>query len=413
MDRRGALLTLATAACASARRVVAPPPAPCVERATRSGLPAAAPDAAGLRRDALATLLERARATGSHGLVILRGGAVVVEEYFGHGARPLCAMSVSKSVTALAIGAMVRGSRTRLDEAMVHVFPAWRTDHRKRKITVQHVLAHTSGLDVTRASFSSGQTIAQAAERAPMHHHPGMDFRYNNAAVDLLAAFVREKTGLHLDDWLHREVFGPVGVRGAWWAKDRAGHPRAAGELFITPLELAKLGQLMLQDGVWEGRRVLPHDWVSRSIAPGQPFRQDCGLLWWLHGARAWSLREELFASWEEAGVPQSVIARVRPLVGRSFASPEALDRARDALLTPDARRELPRWLHPQRVEASRVALAGPVEAYCARGQAGQWVVVAPARGVVAVRMRRESAQDRDGSRPHEYAGFVDDVLAL
>lgn len=409
-----ALLAGALAACASQRPVPAPPaPAPCVERATRSGFPVATPDEAGLHADALRTLLTHARASGSHAVVIVRDGRLAVEEYFGGRPHPICAMSVSKSVAQLAVGVMVREVRANLDERMSRTFRAWRDDRRKDKVTLRHLLTHTSGLDVTRAAWWRGETTEQTLTRAPMHHEPGMDFRYNNAAVDFVSVFVHARMRMHLDDLLQREVFGPIGVRGAHWAKDPAGHPMAAGELFIEPVELAKVGQLMLQDGVWEGRRILPPGWVARSTEPGQPFTESCGLLWWLHAPRRWALRDDLLASWDEAGVPMAVQTRVRPLVGRPFDSADSLTRARDALLTPDQRRELPRALRRQRVESARVTLTGPVDAYYANGWVGQWVVVVPSRRIVAVRMRDASPQDRNDSSAHEYGRFLDDVLAL
>jgi len=411
---RGAALAAALVACASTRPAPpTPQPAPCVERATRGGFPVATPDEAGLRADALRTLLTDARASGSHAVVVVRDGRLAVEEYFGGRPHPICAMSVSKSVAQLAVAVMVREARAGLDERMSRTFRAWRGDRRKDKVTLRHLLTHTSGLDVTRAAWWRAETTERALERAPMHHEPGMDFRYNNAAVDFLSVFVRARMRMHLDDLLQREVFGPIGVRGAHWAKDPGGHPMAAGELFIEPVELAKVGQLMLQDGVWEGRRILPPGWVERSTAPGQPFTESCGLLWWLHAPRRWSLRDDLLASWDEAGVPTALRSRLLPLVGRPFDSAEALARARDALLTPDQRRDLPRALRPQRVEPARVALTGPVDAYYANGWVGQWVVVVPSRRIVAVRMRDASSQDRNDSSPHEYSRFLDDVLAL
>jgi CubicO group peptidase (beta-lactamase class C family) len=413
IDRRAALAALGSAACAAARTAAPPAMPQCPERALRSGLPVTTPEAAGLRAEGVAALVERSRASGSHALVVLHDGAVAVEEYFGRRPHPICAMSASKSVAQLAVAVLVGGAHARLDEPMTRAFPAWRADRRKSKVLLRHLLSHGSGLDVGRADVNAGETIERAAERAPMHHEPGMDFRYNNLAVDCLAPFVRARSGLHLDDLLQREVFGPLGVRGAWWVKDAAGCPRAAGELMIEPVELAKVGQLMLQDGVWEGRRVLPQAWVAQSTAPSQPYHEGCGLLWWLHGPRAWSLREELFASWEEAGVAQDVIARVRPLVGRAFASEDALTRARDARLTPDQRRELRRLLDARRAEPARVALTGAPTAYYAKGWVGQWLVVVPSRRLVAVRMRAVDRHDQRDSRAHEHRGFVDDALAL
>ncbi len=373
--------------------------------------------AVGLNERAISRLRVASKESGSHALVVLEGGKLVIEDYADGRAGPLPAQSVAKSVAALAVGALLRADlKFNLDAPVATLFPEWNKDSRKAKITFRHLMSHTSGLATERADREKGERREVVIVRAPMMHEPGGDYRYNNAAADFLSLVIFKRTGLRLDDFLQREVFGPVGVRGAHWQKDGAGHPLAAGDLFIDPVELAKLGQLILQDGVWEGRRILAPGWISEMTVASQTFNQAYGLFFWRHGRREYTVTPELFSKWESVGVPTSTLDRLRPFLNRPYTDREAFLVARATAVPRDELRIFRKQLEELRVEPFRIGLAGAPTAFYARGYMGQYLVVVPARGLVAVRMREPSEEDEANENelvPHEYRRFVDDVLAL
>ncbi len=384
-------------------------PAPPV---LHSGLEVAGP--AGLDPKALATMMAHAKETGSDAIVILKDGKVAVEEHFTAGKQPIMAMSATKSISALALGAIANEDpEFSLDEPIAPLWPQMHPDAERAKITLRNILSHTTGLSTERAKWFEGESIGDHYWKVPMHTGVGEDFRYNNGAVDFLAVYTYAKTGNRLDDYLQANVFGPIGVRGAFWRKDNWGNPLAAGEISMEPLELAKIGQLMLQDGMWDGKRILAEGWVAQSTKPSQSFNEGCGLLWWLDAKRTVTLTSELLGRYEAAGVPVEIVAKLRPIVDRPFPSGEAIREARNALLSADERKTFASKTASDRIESGRTKLTGPVRAYMALGWIGQQLVVVPSKKLVAVRMRAWTKADAEDSTPHEYPKFPKDVRAL
>jgi CubicO group peptidase (beta-lactamase class C family) len=255
------------------------------------------PDA--LDRPAFERLRKRAAEEHSTALILLHDGKLLHEENpLGKGEldTPSIAMSATKSVVALLIGKLVDQGALSLDEplATTHV-PEWKTGGRET-ISLRHLLNHTSGLDPVRASarafvdnkrvgpFDIEKTGVEAELVTPV----GSKFKYNNQAVDFLSVIVRRlfPDGVRLDDMLQKLIFADLGVVGAFWSKDDRGDPRAAGELMMRPIDLAKIGQLVLDGGSWRGKRILSKGWMDTMLSAGQPLYDGCGLLWWRDGRK-------------------------------------------------------------------------------------------------------------------------------
>src|SRR5262249_36744642 len=112
------------------------------------------------------------------------------------------------------------------------------------------------------------------------------------------------------------------------WMKDLEGTPRAAGELLIRPIDLAKIGQLMLDRGVWKGERIVPEGWIDRSVDAGQPYEADCGLLWWREGAFAKTLSERVVQAWRDEGIASASLTGARALLGKRFPTRDSYSEA-------------------------------------------------------------------------------------
>jgi CubicO group peptidase (beta-lactamase class C family) len=277
-------------------------------------------------------------------------------------------------------------------------------------------MTHTSGLANERARASKGESIEAVIGAEPMAYDPGTDFRYNNGAVDFLSVIVFAKAKLRLDDVLQRDIFGPMGVRGAHWKKDGAGHPMGAGELIIEPIELVKIGQLMLQDGVWDGKRLVPEGWVAECTRPSQSFTERYGMLWWLDAPSSTTITEELLARWKAVGVPDAIIAKVRALVGRSFASQIEIYNAVPKTMTKEEYAALEKVLDDTRVSMGRTKLLGPVRAWRAAGWMGQYMVIVPSAHLVALRMHVVQDRDQENDAAEDrvsYGTFTVDARAL
>ena len=239
--------------------------------------------AVGIDPTVLEKLKAKAEAEGSDAVVIVKDGKLIADWDFGKPRGPIEAMSATKSVVSLAVGKLIdEGKIKSLDQPVADFFPEWKQG-RKRNITVRHLLNHTSGLEdkPTAQEIYASPDFVQFALAADVASDPGTKFFYSNKATNLLAGIVLRASGTPLDEYVARKIFAPLGITGSGWSKDSAGNPHAMAGLQLSAIDFAKIGQLMLDEGVWQGRRILSREWVAESIAEGQPFNPKCGLLWW------------------------------------------------------------------------------------------------------------------------------------
>lgn len=239
---------------------------------------------AGIDRAALDALVDAARAANSDALVVLRDGEVVFESSFGQPIAPIESMSVTKSVVNLALGHLyTEGKITSLDQPVHHYFPEWKQG-RKQAITLRHLLSHTSGLQNVRhtgVEIYPSPDFVRLALAAELSDAPGERFAYNNKALNLIPAITQQLTGKRIDDYLRDGLFKELGITRFTWSLDAAGNAHGMSGLQILPADLAKLGQLMLQKGRWEGRVLIREDWIDESLRPVHANGENAGLLWW------------------------------------------------------------------------------------------------------------------------------------
>lgn len=303
--RAPVLLSVAIWACAARQEPVHVAPQPTSSVAAPIATPVATPvapeplprgsaEAAGLDLGALARLRERAEQTGSDSLVVMVDGVVVVEEYFGEPRGSIEAMSATKSIVALAIGRLIDDGKIASLDAPVHTFfPEW-NQGRKRDITVRHLLQHTSGLQNaphTSVEIYPSLDFVELALAAELEHAPGTAFSYNNKAVNLLAGVVQVASGQRMDRYIGEKIFAPLGITDFGWTLDSAGNPHGMSGLQIHALDLARIGQLVLQRGVYDGRRVVSAEFLDAVTTLDTTRATErlgfCGLLWWLIPASA------------------------------------------------------------------------------------------------------------------------------
>lgn len=360
------------------------------------------PIAEGLDEAALAELLRLARDRNSDALVVLKNGRLVVEEYFGKEPGPIESMSVTKSIVSLAIGHLVdTGAIASIDEPVATFFPEW-DQGKKRDVTLRHVLEHTSGIQAepTTAEIYRSPDFVQLALCADLTDDPGTRFAYNNKAVNLLAGIVRVASRERLDRYVGKYVFAPLGITDFEWLLDKAGNPHVMAGCRIRAVDLAKVGQLMVNEGMWGRERVVSARWVAMSVAPSR-LQGWCGLLWWLVPAwQKFAIDDALVAEWHAAGVPESFTKKLAPLRDRALPSREFYAEL-EKILGADGMDEY----HAMTRGAGRrsaVVTNGPAAGCSANGYLGQYLIVIPEHRLVAVR------QIRRGSHREPEDGFPD-----
>tara|TARA_B100000609_G_scaffold198945_1_gene199941 strand:+ start:7314 stop:8693 length:1380 start_codon:yes stop_codon:yes gene_type:complete len=382
------------------------------------GLPVGTPDSVGLRVDAVRRMVEKARSESSSALVLIKDGKLVVEEYFGKKATPIMAMSVSKSFVSLAIGLLWKQGKIKsLDMKMSDVFKEWRGTP-KKDITLYQMLTHTSGLHHARTlgkRVKGKWVLGHISDglKGRLVSKPGDVFRYNNRAIDLLALFVGRISGKSLDVYLQEHLFSKLGIRSVSWMKDAAGVPRGAGEMSILPVDLAKIGLLMLQKGVWRGQQIVPTSWVKRSWRASKK-SSHCGLLWWRR-ARLYDyiLTENILKQWRVRGVDKVFLAKLKPLLHKRMglvAYRKAINTALGGNKT--ANKQIKMALQ----RGAKFGAMSPKShlMFAAQGWLGQYLVIDTTHKLVGVRMRRAVRDDyRRRPSKHTYRSFIKDMFSL
>ena len=207
--------------------------------------------------------------------------------------------SVTKTVTSIVIGiAMAKGEFPELDTPILKFFSnVQNVDDRKRRITIKHLLTMTSGLEwnedwpyadprndssVMEASFDWVQFTIDR----PMAKEPGSSFQYSSGVTQLLSHIFRTTTGRDIEEYTRTNLFSPLGIDRYFWKRSPTGLIDTEGGLYLETHDLAKLAYLYLKNGAWNGRQVVPSEWVSASIAPSTTVSAEgvkYGFKWWLY----------------------------------------------------------------------------------------------------------------------------------
>lgn len=301
---------------ASSRAELAPPalpdlvPPPAADRPWPEG---EAPEVAPLpepARAAVEAVLDRAfaalddgRGSGTHAVAVVRDARLVAERYRPGYDRwtPILGWSMTKSVTATLLAREIELGRIRSVEEQAPV-PAWRsTGDPRGAITLEHLLRMTSGLaffndyevpwsDSLRMLFVEDDAAGYATAKG-MANVPGTRWAYADGTSNVLARIVLEHAGETPEARLlfpQRELFGPLGMSTAWIGVDAAGTWVGSSLMCASARDWARFGLLYAQDGVWEGRRLLPEGWADFVASPTLPSPGRC------YGAHFWRYDAEL-----------------------------------------------------------------------------------------------------------------------
>ncbi len=212
-----------------------------------------------------------------YGLLIVKNGYLVAEKYFNEGSVEQKAriQSVTKSVASALVGiALDQGCLTSVEQKMLDSFPEVAgqiTDPRKEQITIRQMLQMRAGYpwEETHPDLWEGLMSGhypRLLEEFPLTADPGTEFQYSNLTSNWLGIIVDRACGMHLKPYAEEHLFSPLGMEAGEWGTDWDGHNNGCGDLHLTARDMAKFGQLYLNDGEWEGNQVVPADWVHDSL---------------------------------------------------------------------------------------------------------------------------------------------------
>lgn len=236
------------------------------------------------------------------GLLVVRGGHILFERYTGAAAidRLHNLKSVTKSVLSALVGiALSTGDLGSLDDPLDVFLPELFTsaiDPNKRDITVRDLLRMRSGLEWSEwggctVEMTTRPNWVRYVLEQPLIHPPGEVHTYSTGDTQLLSAILQKATGMTALDFADLYLFKPLGITRRTWPEDPQGITIGGTELSLTARDLAKFGYLYLNGGAWDGRQVVPREWVAEStrehslvVPPDASDRPAIGYgyLWWL-----------------------------------------------------------------------------------------------------------------------------------
>lgn len=232
-----------------------------------------------------------------HSLVMVRRGKLFLEAYFypydGSTVHELA--SVTKSMMTTLVGIAAGEGLLSLDDPLLGFFPG-RTianrDARKQSILVRHLASMSSGLECTAAQdeatlreMRTDPNWSQFILDKPVVSEPGKQFVYCSPAIHLLSPILQQASGQTALEYFQQHLAEPMGISEVLWRTDPQGYNRGSEGIYLTTPDLAKFGLLWLQKGAWDGRQLVPQDWVEQAVSVQMEDTGDDDLYgygWWV-----------------------------------------------------------------------------------------------------------------------------------
>jgi len=214
-----------------------------------------------------------------HSVVIVEKGIVVFENYYNDRNRDTLVdvRSAGKSVTSLLMGiALDQKAIKSLDDTVATYWPESK-DTAVGSVRIEDLLTMRSGLDAdgnNPQSFGyedhmdASDNPEAFALTVPNAIQPGTQYRYNSHAAYISGIVISQATGVELGDFARSNLFEPLQIKDWNWQKDRSGNTKGQGNLFLTATGFARIGQMVLDGGVYNGRQIVSSDWLKASLKP-------------------------------------------------------------------------------------------------------------------------------------------------
>ncbi|WP_029232235.1 serine hydrolase domain-containing protein [Butyrivibrio sp. VCB2006] len=229
-----------------------------------------------------------------HKFMALRHGNVIAECAFEpydmdtwHVSYSMC-----KSIIGMAIGILIDEGKLTLEDKLSDIFSSRMNPlgFFKKSITVKNLLNMSSGVEFYEAGAISGNDWRKSFLESGFKFDPGAQFEYNSMNTYMLSAIITEKTGKSAFEYCKEKIFVPMGIQRVFWESCPQSITKGGWGLFIRIEDMAKLGQLYLQDGMWDGKQIVSKKWVEEStswqIETGKGDNSHYGYQLWINDDR-------------------------------------------------------------------------------------------------------------------------------
>src|ERR1043166_8526814 len=259
-----------------------------------SALPRSTPEAQGVSSAAVLEFVNALdQIDGMHSVMVLRHGNVIAEGWWTpyDATHNHVLYSLSKSFTSTAVGLAVTEGKLSIDDEVLKFFPddaPTIISNNLKQMRVRDLLMMSTGHQ-DESPTAPDLISAKSFLAQPVPHLPGTHFKYNTAATFMQSAIVQKVTGQTVFDYLKPRLFAPLGIEHPVWDANFQGISLGGYGLRVRTEDIAKFGQLYLQRGKWNGKQLLPAEWVAQATSkqtsngsnPKSDWNQGYGFQFW------------------------------------------------------------------------------------------------------------------------------------
>jgi CubicO group peptidase (beta-lactamase class C family) len=260
-----------------------------------AGLPRSTPEAQGVSSAAIGEYIETAdhQVNTMHSFMLVRHGKVIAEAWWKPEAadKPHVLWSLSKSFTSTAVGLAVAEGKLSLDDPVIKFFPdvcPAEPSENLKAMRIRDLLSMSCGHD-TEPKRNDSEPWVQTFLKHPVPHKPGTHFLYNSMGSYMLSAIVQKVTGQTVIEYLRPRLLKPLGIENPTWDSSPQGINCGGWGLSVRTEDIAKFGQLYLQEGKWNGKQLVPASWIEQATSkqvsngtdPNRDWTQGYGYQFW------------------------------------------------------------------------------------------------------------------------------------
>ena len=238
-------------------------------------------------------------------MILIKDEKIIFEKYFKENGNQItqddmhALFSATKSINSLLVGILIDKGYIKSEEDLIYdYFKEYQINNmneNKMKIKIKDVLSNSSGFDWNEQKYSysddrnvynkyiNSENRLQFVLDLPVIDIPGSKFVYNTAASHLITALIQKVTGKSALQFANEFLFDPLEIDSVIWGSDNQGINKAGG-LNLIPLDMAKIGQLVLNKGIWNGKRIISEEWINKSLQPlfEASYNVYFGYHWWI-----------------------------------------------------------------------------------------------------------------------------------
>ncbi|TWU33285.1 serine hydrolase domain-containing protein [Novipirellula artificiosorum] len=253
------------------------------------------PESQGVSSAQIAKYLEAAneQVDSMHSFMLVRHGKVIAEAWWApqSAEQPHVLWSLSKSFTSTAVGIAVAEGKLSVDDRVLELFPEDAPQNPSANLQamrVRDLLTMSTGHQ-DEVNLREAEHWTKAFMNHPVPHKPGTHFQYNTPATYMLSAIVQKVSGQTVLDYLRPRLFEPLGIAAPRWDESPQGISIGGYGLYLCTEDIAKFGQLYLQQGHWNGQQLVPESWIEQATSkqvsngsdPDRDWDQGYGFQFW------------------------------------------------------------------------------------------------------------------------------------